>query len=80
MDWAASEIHVRAYSAQPHRPAVAIVTGAVNVLDIEGKVKTLPDMPVVVAFLDIFAAVVEAAVAQQEPQPAILQVISGGPS
>jgi hypothetical protein len=30
-----SEIHERAYSAQPHRPAVAIVTAVVYVLDME---------------------------------------------
>jgi hypothetical protein len=37
-------------------------------------------MPVVVAFLDVFAAIVEAAVAQQETQATVLQVNSGDPS
>jgi hypothetical protein len=48
------------------------------VLDIEGQVKTLPAMPVIVAFLDVFLALVEA---WFEPPPGakpILPISSSG--
>ena len=60
---------------RPDRAAVAVVAGVVDALHVDGVIQAAPGVPVVVAFEDVFAAVVELAVAQQEPQPAIFQVV-----
>jgi len=50
-----------------HRPAVAVVTGIVNVLQARRDVDAAPHMGGVVALDNVFAAVVQGAVAEENP-------------
>ena len=56
--------------AYPGGAAVAVVAGVGDVLDVEGVEHASPGVVVVVGFHDIFAAVVEVAVAEQEAEAA----------
>ena len=49
-----------------HGAAVLVVAGMIDELKVEGVVNSAPDMSVVVALEDVFAGVVEVAVAEQE--------------
>ncbi len=55
--------------------AVAVVAGIVDVLQAGGEVNAAPDVGCIVGFDDIFAAIVEAAIAEQEAESAIGEVI-----
>ncbi len=58
-----SVIDVHADAGDPDRAAVAVVAGVVDVAEAEGEEQPTHDVPVVVTLGDIFAAVVEAAIA-----------------
>ncbi len=55
-----------AHGAYPGRAAIAVVAGVVDVLHVERRV---------VAFLDVLAAVVQAAIAQQKSETAVVQIV-----
>ncbi len=55
--------------------AVAVVAGVVDVLQAGCEVDAAPDVDCVVGFQDIFAAVVEGAIAEQEAEAAVGEVI-----
>ena len=60
-----------------HGAAVAVVAGVVDVLQAGGEVDAAPDVDGVIGLQDIFAAVVQGAVAEKEPKTAIGEVGSG---
>jgi hypothetical protein len=66
---------VGADGADPDGAAVAVVAGVVDVLHIERVEHAAPGVVVVVAFDDVFAAVVEVAVAEQEAEAAEFQIL-----
>ena len=57
-----------------HGAAVAVVAGVIDVLQAGREVDAAPDVGCVVGLHDIFAAVVETAVAEQEAEAAIGEV------
>src|SRR5215475_529060 len=63
------ELQVNSGRGHERRPAIAVVAGIIDVLQIESSKQTPPDVGVVVRFLDIFSAVVQVSVAQQESLP-----------
>src|SRR5579872_969117 len=63
-----SEFYVGAESWNDDRSAVAVVSGIVDVLNIGRQIDSSPDMERVVGFQDIFSAVVEMTVAEQETE------------
>ncbi len=58
-----------------HRPAILVVAGVVDVLQVERIVDASPRVQVVVALENVFAGVVQVAVAQEEAEAAELQII-----
>jgi len=65
---------MHAQGANPGRAARCVVAGILDVLHIEGVEEPAPGMHGVVAFDNRLAAVAEIAVAQQEAQPAELEI------
>src|ERR1035438_170857 len=70
-----SEVHVCSDRPDPDGTAVAVVSRVNNVLDIDCVEQPAPRMPRVVALDDIFAAIVEFAVAEQKAEAPIFQII-----
>jgi len=66
---------VPAHGLDPDGAAVAVVAGIVDVLDIEGEEETLPGVPGVVALDNVLASIVQAAIAEQKTEAAVLQII-----
>jgi len=69
-----SEVHVRPHRPNPRGTAVTVITGVINVLHIDGVEHAAPGMPVVVALDNIFAAIVQIAIAEQKAESAQLQI------
>ena len=61
-----------------NRPAILVVAGMVDVLEVERIEEAAPGVQVVVALQNIFAGVVELAVAEQESEAAELEIVPGG--
>jgi len=59
----------------PDGTAVAVVAWTVDVLHVECVEETTPGVPVVVAFDDVLATIVESAIAEDESGAAIFQII-----
>ena len=55
--------------------AVAVVAGIVDVLDAGGEINATPDVDGVVGLEDVFAAVVESAVAEQKAEAAVREIV-----
>jgi len=64
------ELDVGAEARDDHRAAVAVVTGVGDVLEAGGEVDAAPGVDGVVSFENIFAAVGEVAVAEEESEAA----------
>jgi hypothetical protein len=58
-----------------HRPAIFVVTRVVDELKVERIVDAAPRVQIVVALENVFAGVVQLAVAQQEAEAAKLQIV-----
>src|ERR1700733_11941252 len=70
-----SEVDVGADAPDPDRTAIAVVAGIVDVLYVKGEEETPPCMEGVVAHDNIFTAVGKVAVAKEEAEAAVFQVI-----
>ena len=70
-----SKIYVRAHRSHPGGATVAVVAGVVDVLHINGVKQAPPGVPVVVAFLDGLAPVVEIPVAEQKAKATVMQIV-----
>ena len=57
------------------RAAVAIVAGIVDVLQAGGEVKAAPDVRGVVGLDNVFAAVVQSAIAEEKAEAAIGEIV-----
>jgi hypothetical protein len=68
------EIDMHPDGLNQHRPAIFVISRVVDELKVERIVDSAPRMQVVVALEDVFAGVVQLAVAQQKAQTAKLQV------
>ncbi len=66
---------MEAETGSQHGPAVAIVAGIVDMLNIDARENSAPYMGVVVALDDIFAAVIQGAVAQQKSQTSQREIV-----
>src|SRR5262249_12398437 len=58
--------------------AIAVVGGMIDLVEVSRHVDALADLTAVVDFQDLFQAVVQTAVADDEPQPARGQVVAMG--
>ncbi len=74
-DEGASKINVSAHGANPGRAAVAVVARIGNVLEVEGVEEATPGVQGVIGFDDVFAAVVEGAIAEQKAEPTQAQIV-----
>ena len=70
-----SELDVSAEGGDDYRAAVAVVAGVVDVLQAGGEVDAAPDVDGVVGLENIFAAVVEMAVAEKESDAAVGEIV-----
>ena len=68
------ELDVGAERGHQHRAAVAVVAGVDDMLQAGREIDAAPHMDRVVRLHDIFAAVIESAVAEQEAEAAIGEV------
>ncbi len=69
------ELYVEAERGDEDGAAVAVVAGVVDVLQAGRDVNAAPDVGCIVGFDDIFAAVVEIAIAEQKAEAAIGEII-----
>src|SRR5258708_20956686 len=69
------EVHMKPQTRHQDRSAVAVVAGIVYALQVESGVDTPPDVDVVVSLEDVFAPVIESAIAQQKAQSTQPQII-----
>ncbi len=70
-----SEVDVHAHRFNQHRAAILVVAGVVDVLEIERVIDAAPGVQVVVALQNVFAGVVQFAVAEEKAEAAELQVV-----
>ncbi len=73
--YGALEVDVHADGFDQHRAAVLVVAGMIDELQVKRVVDSAPGVQVVVALEDVFAGVVQVAVAQQKAQAAIAQIV-----
>src|SRR5579863_1019936 len=70
-----SKVNVRPHRGYINRAAVGVVSRMRNLRTANHSVKAVPDMGVVIPLHDVLATVAQAAVAQQKPQSAVMQII-----
>src|ERR1700683_190319 len=69
-----SKFQVQKDGGDQHRPAIAIVARVVDALEAHGRKHSAPSMEGVIGLDDIFAAVIQAAIAEQKSQATECQV------
>src|ERR1035437_10706675 len=66
-----SEFQMQPQPRHGNRAADAVISGIVDVLQVEGEERTAPDVRGVEGFLDGFAAVCQSAIAEEKSQAAV---------
>src|ERR1035438_7448945 len=70
-----SEFQMKPQSRHAHGTAVLVIAGIVDVLVVDGEIQSAPRVDSVEGFLGGLATVIQPAVAEDESQPAIGQVV-----